>query len=109
MQQFSSWEKLQPLSGAWIRTHGLLITSSSQTTRPALKKCFIALVPALVKSLQDHEKRLAYGNTSLPDWFVLANEPQSQTGINKGLEVVLDAHNDLLNEGSVDTDFQGLF
>ena len=66
--------------------------------------------PAIIWCLDSNPRPLDYEfNTSLPDWFVLANEPQSQTGINKGLEVVLDAHNDLLNEGSVDTDFQGLF
>jgi hypothetical protein len=30
-----------------------------------------------------------------------------QSGINKGLTVMLDAHNDLLADGSVDSDFEG--
>jgi hypothetical protein len=29
------------------------------------------------------------------------------TGINKGLTLTLDAHNDLLSDGSVDSDFEG--
>jgi hypothetical protein len=32
----------------------------------------------LVQGLQDHDKALAFGSTTLPDWFVSANEPKSQ-------------------------------
>ena len=50
---------------------------------------------------------MAFGNTTPPDWYTSAGEPKSQTGINKGLMVVLDAHNHLLSEGSVDSDYEG--
>ena len=53
------------------------------------------------------DKKLSFGNSTLPDWYVKAGEPKSQAGINKGLMVMLDAHTDLLSEGSVDSDFEG--
>ncbi len=48
-----------------------------------------------------------FANSSLDDWYEKAMEPRSQAGVNKGLVVMLDAHNDLISVGSVDTDFEG--
>ena len=54
------------------------------------------------------DRALSFQNTTLMKWYIGEQEPQTEVGLNKGLEVVLDAHNDLLSPGTVSSDFQGL-
>jgi hypothetical protein len=36
---------------------------------------------SFIQNLQDYDKGFSFQNTSLPDWYTLANEPKSQAGI----------------------------
>jgi hypothetical protein len=60
-----------------------------------------------VKAKQEEDQMAAFENSSIPDWYVKAEEPQSMAGISKGLLVMLDAHYNLLAPVSVDNDFWG--
>jgi hypothetical protein len=35
---------------------------------------------SFIQNLQDYDKGFSFQNTSLPDWYTLANEPKSQAG-----------------------------
>jgi len=61
----------------------------------------------MIQSLQNDDKNNAFKNSTLPDWYVVSNEPKTQSGLKKGLSVMLDAHSDIFATGSSDTDFQG--
>ena len=56
-----------------------------------------------MKSLQEFDKNNTFKSSSTPSFY--KGEPKSRAGTNKGLMVVLDAHNDLVSAGSVDGDF----
>ena len=56
-----------------------------------------------MKSLQEFDKNNTFKSSSTPPFY--KDEPKSKAGSNKGLMVVLDAHNDLISPGSVDGDF----
>jgi len=58
----------------------------------------------ILNKLETHEKKRAFDNASDPLWY--KDEPKSQAGRKLGLEVVIDAHNDLLTEFSISSDFQ---
>jgi hypothetical protein len=58
----------------------------------------------ILNKLETHEKIGAFDNTSDPLWY--KDEPKSQAGRKLGLEVVIDAHTDLLTEFSISSDFQ---
>ena len=60
-----------------------------------------------IKKLETFDKSNAFENADLPKWYVDKNEPKSQVGRKRGLTVILDAHNDLLTEFSVNSDFHG--
>jgi len=65
------------------------------------------MYPKLLKDLQSNDSSAAFINSTLPKWYVDANEPTTQTGINKGLSFMLDAHTDLLSASSIDRDYKG--
>ena len=58
----------------------------------------------ILETLESHEKLRAFDKAIDPPWY--KNEPKSQAGRKRGLEVILDAHTDLLTEFSVGSDFQ---
>ena len=43
-------------------------------------------------------------NSTRSSWFSDQNEPTSKSGLNKGLSLVLDAHTDMLETGTVSDD-----
>ncbi len=55
--------------------------------------------------LQATERNTSSMNSALPSWYIDADEPKTQAGINMGLTVMLDAHTDLIEAYSIDTDF----
>lgn len=59
----------------------------------------------IVTDLEGFDKEFGFQNSTIPDWYTNANEPNTQAGINMGLEVMLDAHTDLLEAFSIDTDY----
>ena len=63
---------------------------------------------SLVTQLQYEDFSTSFENSTLPDWFIKSNEPTSQPGKNMGLEIILDAHSDILESQSVNSDFEGL-
>ena len=60
-----------------------------------------------IDELQKFDESHSFGNSKKPDWYSNANEPQSLSGKNKGLFLMLDAHSNILTSGSVDNDLQG--
>ena len=65
------------------------------------------LYPKVLNDLQQSDANLSFYNKTLNKWYVNENEPKTQSGINKGLSFMLDAHTDLLSSSSVDRDFTG--
>ena len=61
----------------------------------------------LVASRQKEDNFSTFGNISDAAWYFSQKEPKSISGIAKGLYVMLDAHYDLVEDGSVDSDFWG--
>ena len=61
---------------------------------------------ANVDKLKKFDKNNSFETGKLPDWY-LQKEPKSQSGQNKGLRLILDAHSDILSKGTVFDDFQG--
>ncbi len=58
--------------------------------------------------LQNFDKQTSfYHETRLPDWFIDKNEPKSQAGLAKGLQLVLDAHTDRVSPGTVFENYDG--
>ena len=62
---------------------------------------------SLIKKLQKFDEENSFGNSTKPDWYLKNNEPKSTSGKKQGLQIVLDAHSNILASGSVVTDFQG--
>ena len=58
----------------------------------------------ILERLESHEKLRAFDKAENLPWY--KDEPKSQAGRKRGLEVILDAHTDLLTEFSIATDFQ---
>ena len=48
----------------------------------------------LIKELQDYDRKTASESAELPEFFKTNNEPQTRSGKNMGLRVILDAHSD---------------
>ena len=61
----------------------------------------------VIKKLEMSDKTNAFESADLPLWYVEKGEPKSQVGRKRGLTVILDAHNDLLTEFSINSDYQG--
>jgi len=61
----------------------------------------------LVKEHQNSDSESAFIDSSIPSWYSDENEPKIQPGINKGLTLLIDAHNDILAQSSVETDYSG--
>ena len=62
---------------------------------------------ASLTQLQAEDLSLSFENTSLSDSDTKRNEHKSQAGRNMGLEVILDAHSNLVESFSVSRDFEG--
>ena len=58
-----------------------------------------------VRQMQIRDASLATptGAVDLPEWYTKAEEPIPQSGVNKGLSLILDAHTNLLSPGIVST------
>jgi len=63
--------------------------------------------PSLVKQLQAIDYNTSFENSTLPLYYTSRNEPRTQAGISMGLEVVLDAHTDVVESFSIGRDFEG--
>ena len=61
----------------------------------------------MVKNLQQVDQNTSFENNTLPDWYIQRNEPNTQPGKNMGLQLILDAHSDVLESFSVSRDFEG--
>ena len=62
---------------------------------------------SLVMQLQKEDLNASFDNSSRPDWYLSRNEPTTQSGKNMGLEIVLDAHSDVVESFSIGSDFEG--
>ena len=62
---------------------------------------------SMIVELNMHDQTDAFQNSTLPNWYTEADEPVSEAGINMGLTVMLDAHNDLVEALSIDSDYEG--
>jgi len=61
----------------------------------------------LVKELQKNDLDTSFENSTLPESYTSRGEPNTQSGRNMGLEVVLDAHSDTVESFSISRDFEG--
>jgi hypothetical protein len=61
----------------------------------------------LVMQLQREDLNASFENSTHPDWYTSNNEPTTQSGKNMGLEIVLDAHSDVVESFSINSDFEG--
>ncbi len=61
----------------------------------------------LITKLQNNDKNTSFADSKLPKKYVIAKEPKTIPGRNKGLVLMLDAHTDLFAENSVDSDYKG--
>ncbi len=61
----------------------------------------------LLMKKQAADKMSSFMDFNVPSWYAMKGEPKIQPGINKGLTLMLDSHNDIVASGSVDSDFQG--
>ena len=76
--------------------------------RAAAEDVFIeSTYTRLMNDLKKSDKSAAFQNSTLPDWYVNNNEPTSRSGVNLGLTVYLDAHTDLVEALSINTDIAG--
>ena len=62
---------------------------------------------SVLKELEEFENKNAFDSTSLPDWYLSKNEPNSRAGNQLGLSLILDSHTDQIDKFSVSSDFQG--
>jgi hypothetical protein len=60
-----------------------------------------------MNDLKLKDKAAAFQNATPPDWYLQNGEPTTRAGINSGLMVYLDAHTDLLEALSIDSDIGG--
>ena len=60
----------------------------------------------MVKRKQAEDLSDSFLNLSISQWFFDKNEPTSKSGKNKGLTLVLDAHTDILETGTVSDDIR---
>ena len=58
----------------------------------------------MVAQKQEEDLSQSFGNQSDSQWFSDDNEPTSKSGLNKGLTLVLDAHTDIVETGTVSDD-----
>ena len=61
----------------------------------------------LVMKKQREDKMASFMEHNVPSWYAKDGEPTIQPGINKGLTIILDGHNDIITTGSIYSDFQG--
>ena len=62
----------------------------------------------LINQLQNQDSALSFNKDKLPLYYIENQEPKTQPGKIKGLNVILDAHSDLFSGGTVDGDTNGL-
>ena len=60
-----------------------------------------------VQKLENQDKKHAFEESEVPDWYKRDNEPIPHPGQDKGLRLVLDAHSDLVSPGSISDRFRG--
>jgi len=65
------------------------------------------MYPQMLKNMQTIDNNSAFVSSDLPNWYLKDNEPVSQTGITRGLTVILDAHTDQITGSTIDTAFKG--
>ena len=58
----------------------------------------------MVGRKQEEDLSQSFGNQSDSQWFFDGNEPTSKSGKNKGLTLILDAHTDIVETGTVSDD-----
>ena len=64
----------------------------------------------MVQKMQNRDKSLSYDrNVHSYETWEESNEPVAEAGISKGLQVILDAHSNLLAGGTVPGDFYGFY
>jgi len=91
---------------------------SGSTCVKAVRRTLMKLSPAdeifqqitytnLVMEKQMADKKASFMDFNIPTWYSEKNEPKIQPGLNKGLTILLDAHNDIISQGSINEDFQG--
>jgi len=61
----------------------------------------------LISSRQREDNLSSFGNISDATWYFSQQEPKPTAGVAKGLYVMLDGHYDLIEDGSMDSDFWG--
>ena len=60
--------------------------------------------------MQNRDKNLSFDRTTdMPERWFKNNEPVSEAGRSKGLQVILDSHSNLLSGGTVGEDFDGFY
>jgi hypothetical protein len=58
-------------------------------------------------AMQDQDVKYGFENNTLPEWFLIDQEPTTQSGQDKGLRLVLDAHSDRISPSTVYDNFRG--
>jgi hypothetical protein len=66
-----------------------------------------SLYTTLVKQNQAEDYNTSFENSTLPLNYTSRNEPRTQAGRSMGLEVVIDAHSDVVESFSITHDFEG--
>jgi hypothetical protein len=61
----------------------------------------------VIQERQRFDKKFSFADSSVPTWYANKSEPKAVSGRNKGLFLILDAHTDLLDPGSVNSDYNG--
>lgn len=75
---------------------------------PAAQDMFVqSEYTKMVTKLQNQDNDGSFLNTTLPDWYVSAGEPFAEQGSSMGLNIMLDAHTNLLSENTVFSDYEG--
>ena len=59
-----------------------------------------------IMELQKRDLNNSFEDSTIPDEFKNKTEPSSKNGKNRGLEIILDAHTDIIEQSSVDQDFK---
>ncbi len=55
----------------------------------------------MVKTMQENDLSLSFGEKKPPKWYQDNKEPKSTVGKNKGLTLVLDGHTNIVAPGTV--------
>ncbi len=60
----------------------------------------------MVKRKQAEDQAGSFDNLTNSQWFFNNSEPKSKAGRSKGLTLILDAHTDIVETGTVSEDFR---